>query len=103
MTDAKKYERKPGIKWLQAQITRSAGIFCRRWSKQTALVCGYENNKCQDSLRKKEILHRKGHPDWVRNRLRKENKMSEEYKKQNNHSISKETDQNAMLGCAWKA
>ena len=40
------------------QIPAVRGFFADAGQKQTALVCGYENNKCQDSLRKKEILHR---------------------------------------------
>ena len=40
------------------QIPAVRGFFADAGQRQTALVCGYENNKCQDSLRKKEILHR---------------------------------------------
>ena len=40
------------------QIPAVRGFFADAGQRQTALVCGYENNKCQDSLRKKAILHR---------------------------------------------
>ena len=40
------------------QIPAVRGFFADAGQRQTALVCGYENNKSQDSLRKKEILHR---------------------------------------------
>ena len=40
------------------QIPAVRGFFAGAGQKRTALVCGYENNKCQDSLRKKAILHR---------------------------------------------
>ena len=40
------------------QIPTVWGFFAGAGQRKTALGCGYENNKCQDSLRKKEILHR---------------------------------------------
>ena len=40
------------------QIPAVRGFFADAGQRQTALVCGYENNKSQDPLRKKEILHR---------------------------------------------
>ena len=40
------------------QIPAVRRFFASAGQRQTALVCGYENKKCQDSLRKKAILHR---------------------------------------------
>ena len=53
------------------QIAHSAGFFASAGAKADA-GCGYENNKCQDSLRKK------GDFVQVAASAREENKMSEE-------------------------
>ena len=51
-----KASHQTGWHFLKSPAVR--GFFASAGQRQMALVCGYENKKCQDSLRKKAILHR---------------------------------------------